>query len=141
MRGAEVVMRTEFVVEECCSCGVAFAMTKAFKDQCLAKRGPNGKVFYCPNGHRQWYTGESEADKMRRERDQFAQRVAEWQDEAAREQRRREEAERSAAAFKGQATKLRKRAANGVCPCCTRSFANLHRHMATKHPDFSAEAV
>jgi hypothetical protein len=25
-----------------------------------------------------------------------------------------------------------------VCPCCNRSFQNLRRHMATKHPEFNA---
>jgi hypothetical protein len=26
--------------------------------------------------------------------------------------------------------------ANGVCPCCNRTFQNLARHMAGKHPDY-----
>lgn len=141
MRGTTFAVSTEFVIEECCNCGIAFGLTRAFKSECQKKRGPSGKRFYCPNGHDQFYVGETEADKLRRERDSLAQRVAEWQDEAGKERSLREEAERSAAAFKGQATKLRKRAANGVCPCCTRSFTNLQRHMATKHPTFAADAV
>jgi hypothetical protein len=42
-------------------------------------------------------------------------------------------------AQRGQTTKARnqlERVGNGVCPCCTRSFTNLRRHMATKHPGF-----
>lgn len=62
---------------------------------------------------------------------------AETRERAARDQA--EAAERSAIAYKGHATRLRKRAAAGVCPCCTRSFQNLQRHMASQHPTFSGE--
>ncbi len=34
-------------------------------------------------------------------------------------------------------TKVKKRAANGVCPCCNRTFSDLARHMKAKHPDFA----
>lgn len=29
------------------------------------------------------------------------------------------------------------RASNGVCPCCQRTFKQLARHMAAKHPDYA----
>lgn len=51
----------------------------------------------------------------------------------------KEAAERRVSAAKGQVTKLKNRTAAGVCPCCTRSFENLKRHMATKHPAFTDE--
>lgn len=38
---------------------------------------------------------------------------------------------------KGVVTRTRNRIANGVCPCCDRSFTNLQRHMASKHPDYA----
>lgn len=44
------------------------------------------------------------------------------------------------AAARGQVTRLKRRAANGVCPCCTRTFADLKRHMANQHPDFTLES-
>ena len=50
----------------------------------------------------------------------------------------REGAERRASAARGQVTKLKNRAAAGVCPCCNRQFQNLKNHMATKHPEFNA---
>jgi hypothetical protein len=31
--------------------------------------------------------------------------------------------------------RLEKRVRSGLCPCCKRSFVNLKRHMATKHPE------
>jgi hypothetical protein len=42
---------------------------------------------------------------------------------------------------RGALTKQRKRAANGVCACCHRSFANVARHMKTQHPDFNPDAA
>lgn len=44
-------------------------------------------------------------------------------------------------AQKGQNTRLKKRIAAGVCPCCNRSFANLREHMAGQHPDFTGEGA
>jgi hypothetical protein len=38
-------------------------------------------------------------------------------------------------------TKIKNRVGHGVCPCCTRSFQNLARHMASEHPTFAAEAA
>lgn len=99
-------------------------------------------TFYCPYGHPQVFAkGETEADKFRRERDQYAQRVAEWQDEATRQRGLKEAAERQAAASRGQVTKLRNRAGAGVCPCCNRSFRQMALHMKNKHPGFRAEEV
>ena len=46
-------------------------------------------------------------------------------------------AERSAAAYKGHLTRVKRRVGNGVCPCCNRTFKNLADHMTTKHPDYA----
>lgn len=118
----------------CPNCGICFGIPAHWE----AARREDKKTFYCPNGHAQSFT-ESTADKLRRERDRLAQQIAQRDDEIARQRRYREEAERRHIAAKGQITKLKKRAANGVCPCCTRSFVNLQQHMATKHPGFVSE--
>ena len=98
--------------------------------------------FYCPHGHRAHYAeGETNEAKLRRERDRLAQQVAQRDDEIKRQRELREAAERQAAAARGQVTKLKKRVTAGVCPCCNRTFAKLQRHMATKHPTFTAEEV
>lgn len=141
MRGVTFESVQHFVVEECCNCGVAFAFPKEFKDECLKNRGPNGRAFYCPNGHRQWYTGESEADALRRERDRLKQDAARLEEQIARERDLRANAERRVSAARGQITKLHKRVGEGHCPCCNRGFVNLRRHMAAKHPDFKNNVV
>lgn len=123
----------------CCECKTEMWLPDDLYS--AAKKSPSIS-FYCAYGHRQHFPkGESEADKLRRERDLYKQRVEQWKDEADDLRRQKESAERQAAARKGQITRLKNRAAAGVCPCCTRSFENLRRHMASKHPTFKAEEV
>lgn len=54
---------------------------------------------------------------------------------SVRAERDTKEAQRRAE--KAAKTKLKQRIANGVCPCCQRSFTNLHSHMQKQHPDFA----
>lgn len=115
--------------EECCECGVAFAFPSTLYEK-LAKRKP-GTAFYCPNGHAQHYLGESWETKLRREKQRREQMAAQVQDAENRADRER----RSAAAYKGAATRLKNRARAGVCPCCNRTFKDLARHMKSQHPD------
>lgn len=100
-----------------------------------AQHGKGKVEFYCAYGHGAVFAvGETEETKLRRERDRLVQRLAEKDDDIkALEVRRR--------AAVGQVTKLKNRVGNGVCPCCTRSFTNLQRHMTTEHPEFKAEAA
>lgn len=105
----------------CTACGIRFGMPFGFLDD----RRKNKSTFYCPNGHPMSYT-ESEADRLRRERDLLRQQIAQRDDEIA-------EAKRLASAAKGYVTRLKNRAKAGLCPCCNRHFTNLGRHMASKH--------
>lgn len=102
-----------------------------------AKRSPS-ITFYCPYGHAQHFIeGESEETKLRRELQRAQQRLAEKDDRIRQERDAREATERRLSAQRGQVTKLKNRAANGVCPCCSRHFTNLERHMASQHPGFA----
>ncbi len=98
--------------------------------------------FFCAYGHEQHFVeGETESQKLRRERDLLAQQIAERDDRIRHEREAREAAERRARAARGQVTRIRNRVGRGVCPCCNRSFQNLRAHMTTQHPDYSAEAA
>lgn len=98
--------------------------------------------FYCSYGHPLVFKeGESDLDKMRRERDRLAQQLAQRDDRIREEREARETAERRAAAARGQVTKIKNRVGHGVCPCCNRTFSDLARHMAGKHPGYVAEAA
>ncbi len=98
--------------------------------------------FHCPFGHEQHFTaGPTEVDKLRRERDRLQQDAARLHDTIRRREDERDSAIRRASAARGQVTRLKNRAAAGLCPCCNRSFVNLQRHMASKHAGFTAEEV
>lgn len=117
--------------EECYKCAVKFAIPASLQ----RRLRETGDEFFCPNGHGQVYKApeiQKLRDELRRVREQ-SQRDIEWQ----RGQRR--VAEKQLIAKKGQITKLKNRISKGVCPCCNRSFADLHRHMTTKHPDYTTK--
>ncbi len=123
-------------VEDCPSCGIVYGFPTEFEK----RRREDGREWHCPNGHTVAYT-KTELDKTReqlqraeRERDQAIVSRTAAQDQAAA-------AERSARAYRGWLTRLRNRIANGVCPCCNRSFANVRAHIAGQHPEWAAEHV
>lgn len=53
------------------------------------------------------------------------------------EQQAAQHARNQARAQKAAKTRMKNRIANGVCPCCNRHFANVQRHIRTKHPEFT----
>lgn len=127
-----------FQTIKCHVCACEFGMPTDFYQ--VAKRGADKVVFYCPYGHSAVFTkGETEANILRRERDRLIQDAA-YKDDRIRElQAQRDLADRRVSAAKGQITKIKKRAAAGLCPCCNRHFTNLERHLGTKHPGYVAE--
>lgn len=103
---------------ECVTCGIMFAFPVGFDEE----RRKDHKGFYCPNGHSQHYTAESDAERNARllkEEQARHQRTITRNNELAEEKAKLER-------------KLR-RVDRGVCPECNRSFTNLARHMACKH--------
>lgn len=116
---------------ECANCIMHFGI-----DSELAKRcQETGRTFYCPNGHANVYK-ETEIDRLKKENKRLKDDVH-WTGKILRDtQEDLQITKREKATIKGQLTKTRKRIANGVCPCCHRTFVNVQRHMTTKHPDF-----
>lgn len=108
-----------------CTCGVYFGVPVRI----IEVRRKDGGNFYCPNGHCLTF-GDNELERLRKQAKQAeAARVAADDQRAA--------AEKSNRALKGVITRERRRVANGVCPCCSRSFADLRAHMAGQHPDYA----
>lgn len=133
----EVVVEGRWHAEKTCPvCGISYYVPMAFERE-QERLGAKGG-WYCPNGHKRVYR-ESSENILRRERDNLAQRIAEKDDEIRHQSELAAANERRVSAAKGQITKLKKRAANGVCPCCNRTFANLANHMSNKHPGFISE--
>lgn len=111
------VSYTEIV---CGGCGVRYAMEKSYHTNRLS----DGKGFYCPNGCRRVFG------------DTLQKALEDEKRNSLRLRTEIEELKRKSIAAKGEATKLKnkvKRAEAGVCTCCNRTFANLARHMKTKH--------
>lgn len=127
-----------FVVVDCADCAVEFALTARLHG---IRRG-DGQNFYCPNGHINIYR-ESEADRLRKQLEAEQRNVIRARAQRDAAQREQAAAERSASAYKGQTTRLRKRIGNGVCPVesCRRHFQNVERHIANQHPNFTEQEV
>lgn len=127
----------DFQAHTCAGCGTSFAVPynlyRCFKE--------DGASLRCPNASCPWPSFSiHETKAMRLEKELAAER-----ERATRAHQAREWAEKQLSATKGQVTKLRNEAAkahariaNGVCPCCKRSFQNLRRHMTTKHPEYAS---
>ena len=114
MRGnlSSDIAGTALYLEECYECGTPFAFS-----QTLELRLRNDKrIFYCPNGHGQFYTRSTREVLAQTQRDRDEAIAARDRAEAALE-------------------KLRKRVKSGTCAFCKRHFANVQQHMATKHEE------
>lgn len=114
-----------------CWCGIHMAIPQDLHAYATTTKD---KAVYCPLGHQFIYSNTTEA--------QLEEAKARLQQErrrrAATEDLLRAE-ERSHTATRGHVTRKKKqleRVGSGVCPCCTRSFTDLRRHMRSKHPEF-----
>jgi hypothetical protein len=120
-----------YVIVDCPKdgCHVQFAISADFDK----RKRTDHQDFYCPNGHNMAYGGKTRAEK---ERDQAQLRATRLQAQLDQAESEKRNLTRQRTALKGQLTKSKKRSANGLCPCCNRSFKQLRRHMANKHPEY-----
>lgn len=105
----------------CANCGVHFGLD-AYHESKLRE---DGRRFFCPNGHSLVFSSENARLKKQLEEAQRERTAAKC--EAMAERHDREVAQK-------KLENAQKRAKSGMCPFCTRSFTNLQRHCATKHP-------
>lgn len=124
-----------FNVHNCSECGVLYALEGQYDTR---KSSESGR-WCCPNGHWQMY---SESALQRSEKAaKRAQELLEMERERNRNLHdQKDRIDRQRAAAWGQVTKLKRRAAHGVCPCCNRTFKQLAAHMKDKHPEFIEKA-
>ena len=119
---AKFTYTEEFEHRNCPQCGVNFYVPEMLMND---KRSHKGS-FWCPNGHERVFR-ESDADRMRRERDIAQQQLARAESERLSAERERDAANK-------KLKKLTVRAQHGAaCPHCNRVFVNVARHVATKH--------
>lgn len=124
------------IAKLCPTCFIEYAAPQGMFD----KKHTDGGHWFCPNGHQIIYTeskldkAKAEAAALRLERDRLVQQEAWYED-------RLKDARKETRTLKTSLKTIHKRVGNGICPCCNRSFANLQRHMASKHADFKQEAA
>lgn len=124
MMGYALRQDVQLETHECGECGIVFAAPRAFWDE----RRRTGKGWSCPNGHSRIFT-ETDVQKLQKQLDAEKHRAEMFRREA-------DEQRKQAIAARGQVTKARNKLARvdkGVCPECNRSFANVARHMRSKH--------
>jgi hypothetical protein len=118
-----------------CWCGMRHAVPSELR-QFQERQHRDGAAdvigIYCPLGHQHQPAGKGRAQILREQLDAERTRVGRLREEVQKERR-------SHSATKANLTKAKKRIGKGVCPCCNRSFVQLERHMATKHPDYASE--
>lgn len=128
---------TQLQTTTCGVCQIPFAIPA---DMLHRAHEDKNVYFHCPNGHNLHYA-EDENDRLRLQLEQTQSMRKNLSAALTHEQDQRRSAERSAAAFKGQVTRLRKRIGKGVCPCCHRSFKQVTAHMERMHPGYADEPV
>lgn len=135
MSAATRLVTVALVEINCGKCGGVYAIGDRYYQQCREK----GTAWNCPYCRCGWgFADGGENARLKREIESERKRT-EWARQAAENERqRREAAEHRERAQKAAKTRLKNRIAHGVCPCCQRTFENVARHMATKHPGFTA---
>jgi DNA repair exonuclease SbcCD ATPase subunit len=124
---AKISVEVELTEINCGQCGGTYAINEKYRETKYQKGG----CWNCPYCRVGWgYSDNNENSKLKRALEQEKKRKEWAQQQAAN-------AERALAAQKGVNTKLKKRVAAGVCPCCNRTFKQLSAHMAKKHPEFA----
>lgn len=119
------------IVIGCARCSMDFGVTKRFDED----RRDNHKSFYCPQGHTNYYPQKSETEKLREEIERKERQVGRLTSSRDQASARADHEAARANGYKGALVKTKKRIGKGVCPNCNRHFADVERHMATKHPE------
>lgn len=131
---AVLQFQTNLEVHYCPKCSIAFAAPPRF----IEERRKDGQSFYCPSGHTMSFH-ETELDRLQKKLRRAEQDV-EWYKASVRSKESQlKGANIQIGKVKAKLKRTEVRIANGVCPCCHRSFQNMHRHMKTKHPDYVAD--
>lgn len=126
-----------------CWCGVQHGVPQSLLNNMRRQHRdglPQNPSIYCPLGHSWTFKGEGRAEQLEREIVRQGARLDQEKAATAAALKKAEVNEKRRRAEKGAKTKLIRRAAAGVCPCCRRTFANMAEHMRKQHPKFRASA-
>lgn len=136
-----ISLTTKLTLRVCPDCGGHFAIAQDYIDRCF-ELGNFRQTWACPYCKTARGFGEGKQQQLEkqiaaaeREKERLGQTIV-----AVRQQRENARAEaehfrKSRDGMKGALRKLKIRVGRGVCPCCNRTFADLARHMSSKHPE------
>lgn len=136
----ETMTYTGELVVTTCWCGIKHAVPRSLykhQERQIAAKRLNVMSIFCPLGHKWVQSGKSEAQKLREQLTASEQRMQREQQRHDQTKAELRETENRRRAEKGAKTRIKNRVANGVCPCCKRTFQNLAQHMHQQHPKFA----
>ena len=108
----------------CPECGVCYAMPVDLREG----RQKDHRSWYCPNGHSRFFPAQTVEEQLRRA-------LAHAQERANALAQQKRNLEGLLAATEKAKARLARRANGGVCPHCGRTFKQVQRHLALKHPE------
>lgn len=118
----------------CGQCGGTYAINERYR----ADRQVDGGCWTCPYCRASWgYANNNENARLRKELDEQRARTANALSRANLAVARADEAAARADKADKALQRHKKRTAAGTCPCCKRTFQQLQRHMASKHPGYA----
>ncbi len=123
----------------CGKCGIAFGLESTHHANLMESH----ETFYCPNGHPRAFTGQTEKERRIAELERQTKALASardyWSNRTASATREVEQTTRRLNGYKGVVTRMKRRAVAGRCPCCSHTFKDVKRHMASQHPDWNPD--
>lgn len=114
--GIKTITEVGLETTTCVTCGVTYAMPA----ELMNYHRKHGSTHYCPNGHAQCFI-EPEVPRLERELQEAKSKA--------------ESLEYQLNGALDKISRMKKRANAGLCPHCHRHFANVERHIQTKHPE------
>lgn len=136
---ATITFTGQLTVRTCPNCAGTFAIDQGYVNEAY-RVGEFKLMWACPYCKQTRGYGESEVERKQKE-------IARLQTDMERKEAALRSAynlettlRKSRSACRGHYHRVTRRIKAGVCPCCTRTFQNLARHMHTKHPDMATEA-
>lgn len=118
-------------ISQCSQCAGLLILA----DDTKQRRIEDGKSFYCSNGHAQVFT-KTKVQELEEQLASEARTAKYFEDLSDRLYKEKKEERKQRRRVTTMLKNHKQRVANGVCPCCGRSFVNLQRHMKTKHPNY-----
>lgn len=121
----------------CChiGCGIVFGIEASYREELKRTHGS----FYCPNGHSQHFTAETDAERIQKQLKRTEDCLTYARQSADQLRGRVKVQERQISARKGVITRFKRRLVAGRCVCCSKQFKDLETHMKNQHPKFNPE--